>query len=413
LTWGWTKLKQCRVCKGPNLHKFLSLGDQPHCNHFLRKDELNSQETSYPLDVYFCDDCALVQLGFVVPPEFMFREYPYLSGTTNTLPEHFRRLAADSVQRLGIPPGALVVDIGSNDGTFLRGFKDLGMTVLGVDPAVNIAKIANESGIETLPEFFGQEIASGIVAQRGNAQLVTAAGVFYHLPNLDDVVEGVYTLLEDDGVFVVQANYLLDMLEKNSFDNIYHEHLCYYALKPLTALFSRFNMEVVDVERHSIHGGSIILYVKKGITSTPKPRVEALLREEERLGVYSLDTYHEFANKVREIKGQLVSLLNGLKAKGHTIAAYGAPAKGNTMLNYCEIGPDILEYAAEKNSLKVGFYTPGMHIPVVHEEEVRGNPPDYYLVLPWNFLDEFLEKEKPFRDNGGKFIVPIPEPYII
>ena len=370
-------------------------------------------EARYPLDCYLCSDCGLVQLGYVVPPEVMFRQYLYMSGTTKTLSQHFYQLAGQLVTQFALSPGSLVVDVGSNDGTFLKGFKARGMRVLGVDPAVNITKIANDAGIETLCDFFGREAAARVLSEKGKAQMVTAAGVFYHIPDLDDVVRGVRDLLADDGVFVVQANYLVDMLEKNTFDNIYHEHLCYYSLKPLTVLFRRFNMEVFDVERHPIHGGSIIVYVRKGVTSTPKKRVDAMLAVEEDQGVYSPDTYAAFAEKVEQIRDRLVTMLRDLKARRKRIAAYGAPAKGNTLLNFCRIGPDVLDYAIEKNSLKVGRYTPGMHIPVVSEEHARRDPADYHLVLPWNFLEEFLEKEEGFRANGGKFIVPVPMPYII
>ncbi|MBI1884948.1 MAG: class I SAM-dependent methyltransferase [Chloroflexi bacterium] len=406
-------MKKCRICEGRNLHKFLSLGRQPHCNRFLREQDLALDEPAYPLDLYFCDDCALVQLGYVVPPEKMFRDYPYVSGTTATLPAHFQRLAQEIVARFDVPRGSLVADIGSNDGTFLRGFQQLGMRVLGFDPAVNIAALANEAGIETVPEFFDRDVSARAAAEKGKAKVITAAGVFYHVPDLPDFVEGVRALLADDGIFVVQAIYLLDMIEKTSFDNVYHEHLCYYSLKPLTVLFNRFNMEVFEVERAPIHGGSIIVYVRQGISRGRKESVEALLAEEARRGLYSLETYQEFACRVAGVREKLVSLLRDLRAQGKGIAAYGAPAKGNTMLNYCRIGPDVLRYAAEKNPLKQGLYTPGMHIPVIAEEKAREDPPDYYLVLPWNFLDEFLEKEREFRERGGRFIVPIPEPHIV
>ncbi len=404
---------KCRICKGQDLHKFLSLGDQPHCNRFLKGEELNTKEPFYPLDMYFCQDCDLVQLGYVVPPEVMFRDYPYVSGTTVTLTRHFHQLARDIVERFDLTAGSRIVDIGSNDGTFLRGFKKQGMRVLGVDPAINIAKMANEAGIETIPDFFGRSVAEQIVRERGHADVITAAGVFYHIPDLDDVVEAVRVLLNDDGVFVVQANYLLDMLEKNSFDNIYHEHLHYYSLKPLTVLFRRFDMEVFYAERNSIHGGSIVVYVRKGITRAPKKSVDALLALEAERGLYKLDTYHQFAVRVGRIREELLAILEDFKAKGKRIAAYGAPAKGNTMLNYCRIGPDLLEYAVEKNLLKAGLFTPGMHIPIISEEEARDKQPDYYLMLPWNFLDEFLEKEKSFRERGGRFIVPIPAPHVV
>ena len=406
-------MRQCRTCKSPRLQEVLSLGDQPHCNHFLTQEELNVPEARYPLDCYLCRDCGLVQLGYVVPPEVMFRQYLYMSGTTKTLSQHFFQLAGQLVTQFALSPGSLVVDVGSNDGTFLKGFKARGMQVLGVDPAVNIAKMANDRGIETLCEFFGREAAARILSEKGKARMVTAAGVFYHIPDLDDVVQGVRDVLADDGVFVVQANYLVDMLHKNTFDNIYHEHLCYYSLKPLTVLFRRFDMQVFDVERHPIHGGSIIVYVRKGVTPAPKKRVDDMLMAEEDQGVYALGTYTAFAEKVEQIRDRLVTMLRGLKIQGKRIAAYGAPAKGNTLLNFCKIGPDLLEYAIEKNDLKVGRYTPGMHIPVVSEEQARRAPAEYLLVLPWNFLEEFLEKERAFRTHGGKFIVPVPMPYVI
>jgi len=363
--------------------------------------------------LYYCQDCGLVQLGYVVPPEVMFRDYPYVSGTTVTLTNHFHQLARDIVERFNFPAGSRIVDIGSNDGTFLRGFQKQGMRVLGVDPALNIAKIANEAGIETIPDFFGRRVAEQIASERGKADVITAAGVFYHIPDLDNVVEGVRVLLSDDGVFVVQANYLFDMLEKNSFDNIYHEHLHYYSLKPLTVLFRQFDMEVFHAERNSIHGGSLVIFVRKRITRAAKRSVDAILALEAERGLYKLETYHQFAIQVGRIREQLLAILGDLKTKGKRIAAYGAPAKGNTMLNYCRIGPDLLEYAVEKNPLKAGLFTPGMHIPVISEEEARKKQPDYYLVLPWNFLDEFLEKEKSFREGGGRFIVPISEPHVI
>lgn len=300
-------MKTCRICRGTNLHLFLSLGDQPHCNNLLSKEELG-KEPFYPLDMYYCEDCSLVQLGYVVSPEVMFRNYSYVSGTTATLTRHFQQLANIIVDKLAVPPDSLVVDIGSNDGTFLRGFKQRKLRTLGVDPARNIAQVANEAGIETIPEFFGSQVASQIIREKGNARLITAAGVFYHIPDLDDVVAGVRLLLEDNGVFVVQANYLTDMLDTNSFDNIYHEHLCYYSLKPLIVLFKKFDMEIFDVEHNSIHGGSIVVYVRKGITSSPKKAVDQLLAEEKKRGLYSLTAYHDFALRTRQSKEMLVSL---------------------------------------------------------------------------------------------------------
>ncbi len=408
-------VNQCRICKGPNLTLFLALGDQPHCNRFVTKELLNREEPRYPLDLYFCHDCKLMQLGYTVSPESMFKDYPYVSGTTATLPAHFHSLAKEIAQRFSLKPDDLVVDIGSNDGTFLKGFQAMQVKTLGVDPATAIVKMANEQGVETIEGFFSGDLGEGIARERGRAKVITAAGVFFHVEDLDSFVRGVKALLADDGVFMVQAIYLVDMLKQASYDNIYHEHLCYYSLGPLTHLFRRFQMEVFDVQRSPIHGGSILVYVRNaGKRSGPVlPSVKEMLAAEEREHIYDLKTYQEFAARVERNRGVLVDMLKDLKRQGKRIAAYGAPAKGNTLLNYCRIGTDILECATEKNRLKCDLYTPGMHIPVVFEEEVWNNPPDYYLLLPWNFQQELLEKERAFRAKGGKFIIPVPDPHIV
>lgn len=403
----------CRICKGARLTKFISLGNHPPPNRFVKKDELNQPEPLCPADLYFCEDCALVQMTDVVPAEVMFRDHPYVSGTTATLSQHFRNVANELMERFEVPSGALVVDIGSNDGTFLKGFAGTTVRTLGVEPAAKIADLARGAGIETLNEFFSAKVGEQIRAQYGTAKLINAAGVFFHVDNLDDFVLGVQNLLADDGVFVVQAVYLVDMIERNSFDNIYHEHVCHYSLKPLDALFDRFGLQIFDVRRVPIHGGSIVAYISKKGRFPRTANPDRLIAEEKQKGLHDIKRFVQFAAKAAEIKTDLVAMLRDLKAKGNRIAAYGAPAKGNTLLNYCQIGTDILDYATEKNSLKWGLYTPGMHIPVIPEQEAWSNPPDYYLMLAWNFLDELLEKEKEFRARGGKFIVPIPEPRIM
>jgi hypothetical protein len=349
----------------------------------------------------------------VVPAEVMFKDHPYVSGTTATLSEHFRNVAREAMQRFEVPANALVVDIGSNDGTFLKGFSGFPVRPLGVEPATRIANIARESGIETVNEFFSERVAAEIRRTHGPAKIINAAGVFFHVDDIDDFVRGVHTLLAEDGVFVVQAIYLVDMIERNSFDNVYHEHVCHYSIKPLQVLFERFGMEIFDVHRASIHGGSIVAHVGKKGRFANSGNADRLMREEAAMGLHALPRFQQFAAKAEEIKKTLVSMLIELKSQHKRIAAYGAPAKGNTLLNYCQIGPDILDFAVEKNDLKCGMYTPGMHIPVIREEEAATNPPDYYLMLPWNFLDELLLKEKAYRDRGGKFIVPIPEPRIM
>lgn len=406
-------VETCRICKGDRLTKFLSLGDQPHCNSFLRPDQINQPEPTWPLELLYCADCHLVQLSCVVDPEIMFRSYVYVSGTTTTLREHFRQTASDLVTEFQLEPGTLVVDIGSNDGTFLRGFKDLGMRVLGVDPAANVAKFANDQGLQTLNDYFGERIARQIRMEHGPAKLMTAAGVFFHIDDMDDVCRGVYDLLDDRGVFHVQAIYLGGMLDQTSFDNVYHEHVSYYTLRPLMHLLNRFGLTVFDVGHSPIHGGSLMVYVCHKGAYPVRDSVGALLAHEHAKRWDTLAPYQEFAQRVEQLRDDLVAMVRDLRAQEKRIAAYGAPAKGNTLLNYCRIGPDILDYAAEKAPLKIGLYTPGMHIPVIDEGEAMRNPPDYFLLLPWNFKEELLRKNEAFRAQGGKFIIPVPTPHIV
>ena len=407
------KKHNCRICKGERLTRFLSLGSQPHCNSFLRPEQLSDDEPRWPLEALFCLDCGLVQLSEVVDPDIMFRNYPYVSGTTQTLNEHFRVSAGKLADKFSLPPGSLVADIGSNDGTFLQHFKDLGMRVIGVDPAVNIAEIANQRGIETLSEYFTEKTALKIRWEKGPASLITAAGVFFHIDDMDDVCRGIYHLLDEKGVLHVQAIYLGDVLKQTSFDNIYHEHMSLYTVRPLTHLFRRFGLEIFDLEHSEIHGGTMLYYVCRKGAFPVKEVVEKQLAYERSQGWDDLKAYEDFARRVEGIRDELNRMLNDLKAEGKRIAAYTAPAKGNTLLNYCGISPDTLEYAAERASLKIGTYTPGARIPVISEEEAMKNPPDYFILLAWNFKDELIKKNQPFRESGGKFIVPIPYPHIV
>jgi hypothetical protein len=287
------------------------------------------------------------------------------------------------------------------------------MRVVGVDPAKNLAKIANEKGIETADDFFTEAIARRIRREKGPAQLITAAGVFFHIDDMDDVCRGIYELLDDKGVVHVQAIYLGSVLEQNSFDNFYHEHVSLYTLRPLIHLFQRFGMRVFDVDLSPIHGGSLLVYACKDSTYPVRKSVEEMLAYEHSQGWDTFEAYREFALVAEGIRDDLMRILHELKAQGKRIAAYSAPAKGNTLLNYCGIGTDILDYAAEKAPLKIGLYTPGMHIPVVDEAEAMRDPPDYFLLLAWNFKDELIRKNKEFCEGGGKFIIPIPNPHIV
>jgi hypothetical protein len=403
----------CRICKGRRLTMFLSLGSQPHCNSFLRREQLDLSEPRWPLNLLYCEDCHLVQLDCVVDSRLMFGTYVYVSGTTATLPEHFRKTAADLVAEFRPAPEALVVDIGSNDGTFLSRFKALGLRTIGVDPASNIARIANACGIETINDFFGETVAHRIRQERGPAALLTAAGVFFHIDDMDDVCRGVYELLDDQGVFHIQAIYLGSILEQTSFDNVYHEHLSYYTLGPLIRLLGRFGLSIFHVGHSPIHGGSLLVYACKEGAYPVRESVTRQLEYESTQGWDRLDPYLEFGHRVSDLRDKLLDVLGRLKGQGKRIAAYGAPAKGNTLLNYCRIGPNLLEYACEIAPLKIGLFTPGTHIPVIDEAEAMKNPPDYFLLLPWNFGTELMRKNQTYHERGGRFIVPIPSAQII
>ena len=402
----------CRICNSKNIEQFLSLGNQPWCDNFLKKSDLEKVEPKYPLELYFCKDCTLVQLGYTIPKEVMFIDYVYLSGTTKALGTHFESVAKNIVQRFNLSNSDLVLDIGSNDGTFLEKFKNLGIRVLGVDPGVKQVEIAKTKGIETVNEFFNEKVANSILEKYGNASAISAAGVFFHLEELHSVVRGIKKLLSSKGVFVIQATYLPSIVKKNAFDIVYHEHLVYYTIKTLRDLLSQHDLQIFDVEKVPIHGGSIIVYSSHPDSYEIDHKVQELLDLEQKEGYYDIKKYQEFAKNVHKIKTELLTILSTLKKQGKTIYGYGAPAKGNTMLNFCGINSSKVDFLVEKNELKCNLYAPGTRIKVIHENDVK-HPPDYFLILPWNFLDTFLKKEKRFLAQGGKFIVPIPKPKIL
>ncbi|HYE00018.1 MAG TPA: class I SAM-dependent methyltransferase [Alphaproteobacteria bacterium] len=401
-----TEAFHCRVCGGTHVEAFLDLGDQPHCNRLIRPERAAEREPHYPLRVGFCHDCTLVQIDYTVPKEQMFSDYPYVSGTTRTLVEHFRETAERLRRGYGLGPDSLVVDIGSNDGTWLAGYEAGTVRTLGVEPASNVAAIANGRGIRTLNRFFNEETAEAILAADGPASLVTAAGVFFHLEELHSVVRGIRRLLAPDGTFVVQAIYLGGMIENLAFDQVYHEHLCYYTLRSLEALFARHGLEVVDVDLVPVHGGSLEVHVAHRGHRAASPRVAAFRAREAERGYGELATYRAFADRVWALRDALLVLLEDYAAKGRSVFAYGAPAKGATLLNSFGIGPRLVRCAVEKNPMKVGAAIPGVRIPIL--DEAAAGKPDAYLMLAWNFLDEFLAKEAAYLRAGGEFVVPVP-----
>jgi len=401
----------CRVCHSVKVEQFLDLGAQPHCDSLLVPADLAHKEPYYPLQVCFCHECTAVQINYTVPKETMFGEYLYVSGTTATLRNHFKASTERLVNRLGLKAGDLVVDIGSNDGTWLACYEPYGLRVLGVDGAKNLAEMANARGVETWAKFFNAEVARAIIAQKGRPKLVTAAGVFFHLEELHSVTEGIAELIRDGGVFCVQAISLAGMLRYTQFDQVYHEHLTYWTVHSLDRLFSQYGLEIFAADMLPIHGGSMELLVAPRGTQAIDASVEKMREEERALGCNRLETYKQFAGRVWEIEAELMAILRDYKNRGKKVYAFGAPAKGATLLNTFKITTDLVQCAVEVNPLKVGKYVPGIRLPIVDEK--TADVPDAYLILAWNFLKEFLPKKKDYIMSGGKFIVPIPTPVVI
>lgn len=406
----------CRICRSGSLTRFLDLGKHPPADQFLFKHQLGDAEESYPLRVVLCTECGLVQLDHVVPAEVLYcNEYPYESSTTAAGRRHWDEFADTAVRMMGLGRADLVIDIGSNVGVLLQMFANRGVRVLGVDPAANIAKIANENGIETIAGFFNHETARRILAEKGKASVITGTNVIAHVDDLRDLMRGVDLLLTDTGVFIMEAPYMVDLLRNLEYDTIYHEHLSYFSLEPLVRFFGQLGMEVFDVQRRDIHGGSFRVFVRRiGASKRPISSIIAeLLAAEQREGVTDVARLKRFSDAVAQNRRDLRQLLDGLKASGKRIAGVSAPAKGMTLLNYCGIGTDLLDFVTEKSTLKIGRFTPGMHIPVVSDGELVGDPPDYALLLAWNFADEIMNNLREFSNKGGKFIIPIPTPTIV
>ena len=403
----------CRCCGERRVELVIDLTDQPHCNRLVRPDAPAHAEPRFPLRVGFCRACTMVQIDHTIPKESMFSDYPYVSGTTKTLPAHFADTSRRIAAAYGLDAQDLVVDIGSNDGTWLKQYAPFGCRVLGVEAAGNVAALAKQAGIPTWERFFNAACARDILAEHGPAKVVTAAGVFFHLEELHSVVSGIEHLLTDDGVFVVQAIYLGGMVENTAFDQVYHEHLCYYTLRSLSALLERHGLEVFEATLLPIHGGSIEAHVARKGRRAVGASVRAMQAAESRKGFGDIATYQTLAKAVLGLQQKLVGLLEHYRAAGKRVWAYGAPAKGATLLNSFGIGPDLVQKAVERNQMKVGLAIPGVRIPIA--EERADEAPDAYLVLAWNFIDEFLKNPAniAFMNDGGEFIVPVPRVEVV
>ncbi len=404
----------CRMCNNQDLELFLELGFIPKVDRFLIADELNEPEIFYPLTLYLCHKCGLAQLGYIISAKDLFNEnYAYESSTTKTRRENHCQLAEYICKRFVIKKNSLVVDIGSNVGVLLECFKQNDMTVLGVDASSNVVEKANANGIKTLLGFFGEEIVEEILSTKGKASIVTATNVFAHIQDYDAFMTALKKQMMEDGVFVFQVPHFLQLLKKTEYDTIYHEHVSYFGLKPLIHFFKRFNMELFDVLETDIDGGSIRCFVSRKGKQQITSNIEKILKMEEDEGIYSIDRLKKFAFEVKEQKQKLNELLVTLRKSGKTVVGVGAPAKGMTMINYCKIDNDMLEYITEKSPLKIGKYTPGMHIPVKPDEFLLEDMPDYAVIFAWNFAEEIMNNLKEYENKGGKFIIPIPVPQIV
>ena len=407
-------MRQCRCCGYPKMTPFLDLGFTAPADRFITCEQLDAPETAYPLIVVRCDQCMLIQLSYVVPPEILYQEdYPYESSTTRTGREHFDAFAAAAIEQFKLKQNDLACDIGSNVGVLLSGFKNRGMRVLGFDPAGNIAQIAEKNGIPTIADFFNVTVAANAAAKHGRAKVITGSNVFAHIDNLMELMHAVDKLLDDDGVFIVEAPYLVHLLDNLEYDTIYHEHLSYLSLTPLAPFFRNCGFELFDVKQMDIHGGSIRLFVGRAGRHPIGKQVLDMLKIEEERKIHSLETLYAFAQRVKKNRFDLQAMLRDLKHQGKRIAGVSAPAKGMTLLNYCKIDNEYLEFVTEKSLLKIDRYTPGTHLPVKPDSALMTENIDYALLLAWNFKDEIMKNLSAFKARGGKFIIPIPAPTII
>lgn len=404
------KVTKCRICSSKKLYKFLDLGKMPIPNGFLSSDQLSKKEPRYELACFYCENCGLVQLTYVVNPNTMFKNYVYIPSTAKVMMNNFSNLAYLANKKARFKNDDLVIDIGSNDGSLLKFFKNFGVRVLGIDPAENLVRIAIQAGIPTEPILFSKKSASLISKKYGNAKVITATNVVAHINNSHQLLQGVDVLLEKDGIFITEFPYLLDLVTKNQFDTVYHEHLSYFSLKPWINLLERYGFEIIEAQRVLVHGGSIRLTHKKksGQTRVKNRTVDYLISLEEEAGLYKKQVYDEFTQRILNLKDTLNRLLEDLKITGKRIVGLGAAAKGNVLTHFFDIGTEKLDYIADSVPYKHGLFTPGKHIPVVPEERVLEDMPDYALILAWNFANEIMEKHRMFKKRGGKFIIPIP-----
>ena len=405
----------CRFCSGELTRTFIDLGMSPLCESFLKGDQLNERELFYPLHVYVCDNCLLVQLQEYVSPDNIFSEYAYFSSYSDSWLQHARAYTNSIVERFEIGAHSQVVELASNDGYLLQYFVEKGIPVLGIEPAANVAQAAIQKGIPTVVRFFGEKTAKELSVKRGKADLLLGNNVLAHVPNLNDFVAGMKIMLKPEGLITMEFPHLMRLIEENQFDTIYHEHFSYFSLATVETVLAAHGLTIFDVEELSTHGGSLRIYAHHS-ENTREPinrRVLDLKGREEAGGFMRLETYLCFAKKVEATKRKILNFLIQAKGEGKSIVGYGAPGKGNTLLNYCAIRTDFVDYTVDRNPYKHGKYTPGTHIPIFHPAKISETKPDYIFILPWNLKTEIIEQLAYVREWGAKFVVPIPEMAIL
>jgi len=402
---------RCRFCGEPLAVTFVDLGMSPLCESYVRREDLGAMERFYPLHTFVCTRCYLVQLEEFVSPGEIFSEYAYFSSYAESWVAHMKEYAGKITERLGLNADSLVVEVASNDGYLLQHFDALGIPVLGIEPAGNIAEVAVARGIPTLVEFFGARVAERLAAEGKSADLIAGANVLAQVPDVNDFVSGLRKLLKPRGVVTIEFPHLERLIEGNQFDTIYHEHFSYFSFITAERIFAAHGLTIFDVDELSTHGGSLRIYARasEDTTHAVRPSVPDLRERERRDGCETLAYYASFAERVRETKRKLLAFLIDAKRRGKTIAGYGAPGKGNTLLNYCGVRTDFVDYTVDRNPYKQGKYLPGTHIPIHDPSHIRETRPDYLLILPWNFREEIMRQNAYIREWGGQFVVPIPE----
>ncbi len=402
----------CRSCGGTDLVRFLDLGETPLADALVEETALDQPESRYPLTVAFCPDCTLVQILETVPPgELYGDDYPYFSSFSDALLRHSRSNVENLIQSRGLGSESLVVEIASNDGYLLQYFQNEGIPVLGIDPAPGPAQAALDRGIPTLIDFFDAELGRRLVAEGKSADVIIANNLLAHVSNQNRLIDGINALLAPSGQIVIEVPYVKDLVDHSEFDTIYHEHHCYFSVTSIVSLFERHDLHLNDVQHLSIHGGSLRLFI--GRDRNQSKAVGRYLSEERSAGLTSAGYYEDFAAKVRRVRDDLRSMLAALKAEGRRIAAYGAAAKGATLLNYSEIGTQFLDYVVDRNVHKQGKYMPGVKLPIRSPELLIADQPDYLLLLAWNFKDEIMAQQAEYARRGGKFIIPVPSPVVV